>query len=410
MHAQQLPPALPARQLPAPRTPGSELTISLLTMGPGEDLWEKFGHTALMIRDDAQGSEIAYNWGLFDMSQPDFLSRFIQGRPRYWMAGFQARAMIESYAASNRTVYVQQLRLTPAQRLTIRDYVQQNAEESNKYYQYDYYRDNCSTRVRDLLDRALGGDIRRATSTISTTFTYRSRTAAITQYNLPVYAGIQLIVGQPGDRPLSVWEDMFLPERLMAGLRGVFVDDSAGGQVRLVASEDTLFRGTRPAIPDFPPWRVPYFALVGLALAAMILIAGREAGRGRLHAREPLALGVLVWSILSGVLGLLLLLAWTATQHVVMASNENVLQVNPVSLLVAVTLAAGMIRDRRISPIAIRLSDMVAALALIGAVIQALPFFQQVNGEIIALFLPVHLAVSGALRLARHSPLSHARV
>lgn len=379
-------------------------------MGPGADLWEKFGHTALMIRDDAQGTEVAYNWGLFDMSEPDFLSRFIKGTPRYWMAGFEAGAMIQSYAASNRTVYVQRLRLTPAQRVAIRDYVQRNAEEDNKYYQYDYYRDNCSTRVRDLLDGALGGEIRRATSNIGTTFTYRSRTAAITQYNLPVYAGIQLIVGQRGDRPLSVWDDMFLPERLMAGVRGVFVHDSTGGQARLVASEDTLFRGTRPAIPDFPPRRVEYFALAGLALGAMILIAGREAGRGRRHARRPLALGVLVWCIFSGMLGVILLLAWTATQHWVMANNENVLQANPVSLLVAAALAAGMLREKRISPTAIRLADIVAALALIGAAIQTLPFFQQVNGEIIALFLPVHLAVSGALRLARHSPLSHARV
>ena len=97
--------------------PGSELRVYLLTMGPGERVWERFGHNAIWIRDPASQPDTAYNYGLFDFQQENFLLRFIRGQMWYWMAGFPAEAYVRTYVRDNRSVWVQELNLPPAARL-----------------------------------------------------------------------------------------------------------------------------------------------------------------------------------------------------------------------------------------------------------------------------------------------------
>src|SRR6185437_12821667 len=132
--------------------PGSQFTVYLVTAGQGDAIWEKFGHTAIWIHDSVSGSDVAYNWGIFDFAQPGFIRRFLQGHMIYWMAPFNDPRMIRQYIAANRSLWVQRLHLSPTQRNTLHDFVAWNAREENKYYRYDYYRDNCSTRVRDVFD------------------------------------------------------------------------------------------------------------------------------------------------------------------------------------------------------------------------------------------------------------------
>ncbi|HEU4630204.1 MAG TPA: DUF4105 domain-containing protein, partial [Gemmatimonadaceae bacterium] len=199
---------------PADAEPGAELTIYLVTMGPGDAIWEKFGHNAIWVHDAATGSDVAYNWGMFDFTEADFIPRFLKGSMRYWMAGYQAQPMIAAYARMNRSVYVQELALTPAQRRELRDFVVWNAQPQNAYYHYDYFRDNCSTRVRDAIDRVLGGRIRAAFDTVVTGTSYRWHMRRLTQEEQPLYTGMHLVLGQPGDRPISAWEAMFLPMKL----------------------------------------------------------------------------------------------------------------------------------------------------------------------------------------------------
>ena len=93
--------------------PGDALTVSLVTMGVGVRVWERFGHNAILIEDRARGTRTAYNYGLFDFRQEDFLLRFIQGRMWYWMQGLDADAMLRSYIRDNRSVWVQELDLSP---------------------------------------------------------------------------------------------------------------------------------------------------------------------------------------------------------------------------------------------------------------------------------------------------------
>ena len=139
--------------LPAQRTiDWSTKPVLLMTMGQGDEVFEKFGHNAIVVWDDAAGEPLAYNWGMFDFNQPNFLGRFLTGDTKYWMEPRSFERTMRDYQALNRTVTVQQLQLTPAQKTRLLALLAENATEENKFYRYDYYRDNCSTRARDAIE------------------------------------------------------------------------------------------------------------------------------------------------------------------------------------------------------------------------------------------------------------------
>jgi hypothetical protein len=400
-----LAPGTPARELGAPRAsigaarpePGSELTVYLVTVGQGDEIWERFGHSAIWIHDATRGIAVAYNWGLFDFAQPGFVRRFLQGHMLYWMDGFDAPAMLREYVAANRSVWVQRLHLSPAQRKTLRDFVQWNAREENKYYRYDYYRDNCSTRVRDALDRALGGQIREATDTIATGTTYRWHTRLLMEGDRAAYTGIELGLGHPADRPISAWEEMFLPVSMHNAFNRVRVRDAATRElVPLVESDREVFRAARPPEPTAPPRWIPYYLIAGLLLGALFALLGRATARGSRAARFGLASVGALWSLVIGLLGTFLILAWTLTDHVFTHRNENVLQATPLSLALVVLLPLWLYR-RRGGRAATSFAVAIAALSVVGLVMQILPWFDQVNGESIALILPAQAGLAVAL-------------
>lgn len=394
--AQGLPPGgLPLPRMSADTTPGAGIRIYLLTMGPGDAVWEKFGHNALWVRDPARGIDLAYNWGLFDFNEADFIPRFLKGSMRYWMEGIPAEPMIAFYARSDRSVWAQELELTPAQKLELERFVEWNALDENRFYHYDYFLDNCSTRVRDALDRVLGGRIRAATDTIATGTSYRWHTRRLTQEELPIYTGMDLVLGQPGDREISAWAEMFLPMRLRDRIGSVTVPGADGVARPLVRNEVQLYSARRAPEASAPANLVLAYLALGAALAAAITALAVVSDRDGRGPRVALAVIGTLWSLLGGLLGTVMVLTWTATDHVFMYRNENLLQFTPLSLLLVFLLPRLFLSDR--SPrLTWLVAAAVAALSTLGFALQLLPSFYQVNGEIIALALPVHLALAWA--------------
>jgi hypothetical protein len=370
-----------------------------MTMGPGDAVWERFGHNAIWIRDRERGTDVVYNWGMFDFNQPNFLGRFLTGDTRYWMAGFDLASTVEVYSAGNRAVWAQELALTPAQRVALRNFVEWNARPENMYYRYDYYRDNCSTRVRDAIDGVIGGRIRTTTAPRMTATTYRSHTQRLTAGDFPVYTGIMLALGHPADRPISEWQEMFLPMRMREHLRTVRVPDESGRLVPLVRAETQLVSSSRGPEPDAAPRLVPLYLAISLGIAAVIVVLTRLAEKGSGAPRLALALVVAAWSLVAGLLGTAALLAWTVTQHVFMYRNENLLQFNPLPLALALVVPVLLYRGWGARGARV-LSAAVAALAVVGLLMKLLPVFDQRNWEIIALALPAHVAVALAVRRA----------
>jgi len=376
-----------------PAEPGSDLTIYLVTMGNGTRIWERFGHNAIRIVDATNRTDSVYNWGTFDFAQPHFLRRFMTGNTLYWMQGDDMPRTLEVYQYTNRSVWAQELDLTPAERLAVRDFIVWNARPENRYYRYDYYLDNCSTRVRDLIDRVVGGQVKQAMASHLTNTTYRFHTQRSFQFDPAVALGTNIGLGEVADRRINEWEESFLPARLMDHIRDVRIRDSNGAVHPLVKAEQQLFRANGPPEPRQPPDEMVRNLAVGLAVAVLLGVLARGASVGKRAARIGFATLATIWTALNGILGVILIVGWTATRHVFMARNENLLQFDVLSLALAVVLPLAVARARAVR-LARTLAIVVAAIAFVGFAMQILPWFKQVNGEVIALTLPAHLALA----------------
>jgi hypothetical protein len=377
---------------------GSELTVSLITLGQGDQVWERYGHNALWIHDPARGTDWTYNWGVFDTSDPRFIVRFVRGRMRYWMERVDVQRLLEVYRSYDRTITIQRLALTPLQRVTLRDFVEWNAREENKYYWYDYFRDNCSTRLRDAVDRALGGVLRRATESQVTPHTYRSESVRLMEGMPLTQLGIAIGLGPLADRPLTAWEEMFVPMRMRDRLRELRVTGPDGRPMPFVTDERQMYVARRtPELKQAPPLLKRY-AIVGIVAGVVIV------GLGLLALAAwgaPLAVVATVWSLLSGIGGVLLLFLWLGTHHLFAYRNENLFHLSPLALVLA-GLAPPAVYRHHLRARAWRLAGAVAGLSLLGLAAKALPGFDQTNLFAIALVLPGHLALAWALaRLAR---------
>jgi hypothetical protein len=360
-------------------------------MGVGVRVWERFGHNAILVEDRARGTRVAYNYGLFDLRQENFLLRFVQGRMWYWMQGLDADAMLESYIRDNRSVWIQELDLTPEQRVALRDFLVWNERPENRYYRYDYYRDNCSTRVRDALDRVLGGRLRALTDTVPTGTTYRSHTLRLTASDLPLYTALDLALGQPVDRPITAWEEMFLPLSLREWAGRVTLTDSAGRERPLVRGEQTLFVASVPPPRPTPPAWIPQFLAAGAVGGAVL--AGLA-----VRARRAFRWAGGFWGLAVGAAGLVLACLWAFTDHAVAYRNENLLQASLFLLPLGAALPAAGSRTGA-ARIARTFGTLVAAASVLGVVLQALPGFDQQNGEVLALLVPINVALGWGIRL-----------
>ena len=391
-------PASPHPRLPA--SPPESLTVYLMTMGPGKQVWERFGHNAIWIHDPVQGTDETYNYGLFDFVQEGFLLRFVQGRMWYWMQGFPAQSYVESYRRANRSVWVQELEMAPEARRELQAFLEWNERPENRFYHYDYYRDNCSTRVRDALDRALGGRLRESSSNVPTGRTFRFHTLRLTSNDPPIYTGLELGLGQPVDQPISMWEEMFLPLALRAHLRKISVAGPEGRSVPLVRSERTLFESSEPAPPPAPPFWIPGYLFAGLLIGGLALGLSATAAVNS-WARAGFLITTWSWWLVSGIAGLVVAGLWCCTDHSAAYRNANILHTNLLALPLLWLGTRLVFGSARAGTAAVWLAGLLAALSLLGLLLEAFPPFFQVNGDIIALALPAHAGVAAAVwRLA----------
>lgn len=386
------PHATPEPQQRAGLDAWGSLRVYLLTMGPGDAVWERFGHNAILLRDSTRGIDVAYNYGMFSFDQPGFVGRLLQGRMLYWMAPLDGTLMLREYQLRNRTVWAQELALAPGQKYEIARFLEWNAQPENAEYLYDPFRDNCSTRVRDALDRVLGGQLGRQLRADTTTGTFRSHSLRLLAEDAAPHAGLLLALGQPTDEPLSEWDAAFIPMELRAAVaraEGARPDGSTGP---LVLAEEVWFQADREPEATEPPSRLLAFLAIGIALAVLFLGLGHVAARNR-AARITLAVAAVLWTLAIGVLGTIIASLWALTDHTATYANENLFAVNPLWLLAAALLLPALLARRARHAAAI-VVGAGALIALIGVVAQVLPALDQQNGEILAATVPAHVALA----------------
>ena len=358
--------------------------VALVTFGPGSIYWERFGHDAIIVNDPDAGKPIVYNYGVFDFEQKNFLVNFARGRMQYRLIAEPLDEDLAAYAAEGRSVTVQMLNLRPAQARWLAAFLAWNARPENARYRYDYLLNNCTTKVRDALDQALGGVLEPQLSRQWTHQTYRFEVVRLISPDFWLALGMDAGLGPKADRPLNLWQDSFVPMALSHALRQAVVRNARGETQPLVSDEQVVLRARLPPAPAAPPALGLPLLLTGLALAALLLWLARGNGRIRRTCFALLASG---WWLMCGLGGLILAGLWALTDHWAAWGNENLLLLNPACLAVPMVWWCAPRTTRW-------LVTAIAVAALVDPMIRALPGLYQRNLPFIALALPVHLLLA----------------
>jgi len=391
--------ALPLGAQETPPEPGANLDVALITFGPGEEIWERFGHNAIEIRDRSTGNARWYNYGIFDFAQQNFFLNFARGLMTYRVAEGYPSEELPVYVEEGRWVIEQQLNLTPPQRAQLAEFLAWNVRPDNAQYRYDYFTANCSTRVRDALDTAVGGAIKAQTIAPSRGFTFRMDADRLMRPDPAVMLAMDAGLGPYADRRLSFWDESFVPMEFMRHMREIRVPDESGKLKPLVARETQLAGARLADPPAFAPdwvWR----ALVAGSLSGLLLLGLAYLHR-RAWARLAFAMIASAVALTLGIGGVVLLGLWTLTDHVSAWRNENLLLFNPLCLLL-LPCWFGAFRARwRPSRFSWRIAMTIAFCAALAFFMKIFPAFAQDNRFWIALLLPLHLAFALILTRVR---------
>ena len=392
-----------AAEIAAADPPGTNLEVSLYTFGPGEEIWERFGHNAIEIRDRNYGDAVLYNYGIFDFAQKNFFLNFARGLMTYRIAADRTADELPVYVAEGRWIVEQKLNLTPAQRSKLAEFLAWNARPENAEYRYDYFNANCSTRIRDALDTAVGGAIRAQTIAHSRGFTYRMDADRLMRPDPVVMLAMDAGLGPYADHSLSYWDESFVPMEFMRHMRDITVTDEAGTSHPLVASETKVAVARIAEPPAFPPDWVWQALAIGMLGAVVVLGLARL--HGRAWARAILAASAGLTALMLGLGGVVLVALWTLTDHKAAWRNENILLFDPLCLLLLPCWLGAFRLRWQPSRFAGRVAIAIALAAALALFVKLSPAFSQDNGLWIALLLPLHAAFAFVIASRRASSI-----
>jgi len=370
---------------------GEDLQVHVVTFGPGDDIAEWFGHAAVVIEDTARGEARLYNYGEYAFD-PTLALRYLQGHLTFQVGERPYRRTLQLYAQKNRDVRLQTLALSSTQKLKLATLLADNVKPENRQYLYDHYSDNCTTRIRDALDVVTDGALRRQAG--PGLMTLREHTASLSAVSPVLSVLIDMLLNDQVDRPISTWEETFLPREFERFLDGVVLRDDDGRVRPLVAGRQILHHAQRPPPPPPPSTSMLLAAGAGAGLAVVVLttLGGR-------HRRRVYGVVVGLAGLMLGLPGLVLTLMATVTDHHVTFWNENLLMLHPLALLLppAGLVLAVASSSSSWSRRAARVVGVVVAVmagGAVGAVVgKVLPGFDQENGAALAVVAPVWLSL-----------------
>ena len=363
-------------------------------MQPGDIFFERFGHNAIVVDDPALGEPVSYNFGYFDMDEPGFTGNFIRGHMYYMLAALPLSQDLAYYQQVGRGVSIQWLELAPDQASALAASLQENARPENARYRYDYFLDNCSTRVRDALDEALGGMLATQLHGRSRGNTYRADAVRLASPTPWMWLGFDIGLGPAADRPNSRWQEAFVPMRLAEGLRDVRLPD---GRPLVVEEAELVAHRLAPepaeARRHWWPW-----------LLAGLIVAGATIGVG---ARAParLAAAALPFWLICSLAGLLIAFIWFGTEHRFGWNNYNILLFNPLCLLL-LPGAWRVVRGCAPGQLFGWILAAIAASSVLALFLNWMPVLPQRNMPWICLLLPIHAALWLALGRPPAQPAS----
>lgn len=203
----------------AQATLSNKAEISVLTCGPGSELYSIFGHTAIRVFDPSTGIDVVYNYGTFDFNTPNFYLKFVKGDLKYYVSASSYADFIYTYRYYNRDVYEQFLNLSQNQKQSIANHLASTLTSDSRFYTYKYFDRNCTTMVADIINNTIDGSISMQNSDQGKTY----RTIVCERLSNSFYEnlGISLIFGYKTDKQLS---NLFLPQQLLEGVNNTKIN------------------------------------------------------------------------------------------------------------------------------------------------------------------------------------------
>jgi hypothetical protein len=303
----------------------TRLRISLLTCTPGEELYSIFGHSALRIIDSNSVSDIVYNYGTFNFNDEGFYLKFIRGKLKYYISIENTSDFIYSYKAEGRGITEQVLMLSNEEACHIQHALNENLKEENKYYAYDFFLDNCTTRLRDLiLKHKYPQPVLPAVMPLKTSFRDAIHFYLKAGKQNWSMLGIDILLGKPTDQLMTSSQQQFLPDNLMKAL------DSCSN-TQLVSSSKSLY--TLPEKASSTRLFTPLVFFITLLALSFLWSFSKIPFLKNLQEYFD---GFLFF--LTGLLGLILVLMWTSTDHSMTKVNFNLLWAWPFHMLIAFML------------------------------------------------------------------------
>ncbi len=303
----------------------SALRISLVTCSPGSELYSVFGHNAMRIVDSAAGTDIAYNFGTFNFDDPDFYTKFVRGKLLYYLSQENFSDFLYAYSYFKRGVTEQVLNLSDQEKKSIQKALFENLREENKNYNYDFFYDNCSTRLRDIIFRTKTDSAFNPPAFLESSLSFRDHLHTYLDKAEMEWTrlGIDVVLGLEADKKMDISNAMYLPEFLLQGV-GV----ASLGNKKLMTEQLVLLPDQQPVPVALSFWQKPLFVF---GLVALLLFSNLIFQSGVLFSIQSVVEKTLFMS--SGLFGCFLLFLWLGTDHQSMTKNLNLIWAFPVNLI-----------------------------------------------------------------------------
>ena len=314
-----------AQDTPIPLS--EEADVSLLTVGPGKYLYDKFGHIAVRVKDPAQGIDAIFNYGSYDFNAPNFYVKFARGKLLYNLDVNRYGPFMDYYKGQNRWIKEQVLNLNSEEKQGFFDFLVDNAKPENKSYNYDFFFDNCATKPRDVINEVLKGSLHYDNSYLKEQYTFRELIQMNVSANTWGSLGMDVAIGSVVDRVASPWEHQFLPNYVYQASANATINRN-GSIEPLVRWDVDLFKNN-PTEEKVNFFTSPLFVF-GLIGLVILFVTFRDRKRNTRSRYMDFTIFVL-----TGVIGIILILLWFATDHSATANNYNLLWAFPISLLAA---------------------------------------------------------------------------
>lgn len=298
---------LPAQQF------SDSVRISLITGSAGKDLYAQFGHSAIRVQDYKYGHDYVFNYGTFDFETPNFYLKFIRGKLDYVLSIGLTERMIPHYEYENRRLIDQELLLSKKEKQKLIDFLLFNYLPENRAYRYDFFYDNCATRIRDIFENELYLTYRKNNSD---SLTFRQMLDLYIKQTPWIDFGMDLILGIPTDQKGGMREQMFLPEYLANNLSQYALKN---GQPLLAAPVEITH--ITPNLPVSSSFLTPMVVMIAFFLGIVALtLLGSPSIKFQFDR---------IFFALLGLIGFLFLFMWFGTDHWTVNKNLNMLWANP---------------------------------------------------------------------------------